>query len=277
MPAHRDDLRRATLLESGLAVDLAVLLAAASVPILGPVRSGAMLEPVAGHGRVPLLGRSDRLLRAIDGIVSDVHTPASPASRRVLATVMFTDIVGSTERAARLGDRRWRELLAAHDDAVRRCVRAHGGSVVKSLGDGHLAVFDAPARALRCSCALAAAAESLGIRLRTGVHTGELESLGHDVAGIAVHIGARVMAMAQPGEVLATSTVRDLVVGSGIGFAHRGEHALVGVPGVWTLLAMARDGSPRPDRPRRRRRGALAVARVAARARASVRARARFA
>jgi class 3 adenylate cyclase len=246
MRPHPYDLRRAALFESALAVDL------------------------AGHGRVPLLGRSDRLLRAIDGIVSDVHPPASPVTRRVLATVMFTDIVGSTECAARLGDQRWRELLAAQDHAVRSRVRAHGGSVVKSLGDGHLAVFDGPARALRCGCALAAAAEPLGVRLRMGVHTGEVESLGHDIAGIAVHIAARVMAMAHPGEVLATSTVRDLVVGSGIGFAHRGEHALAGVPGVWTLLAMARNGSAIPDRPRRRRRGARAVARVAARARASV-------
>jgi len=157
---------------------------------------------------------------------------------RVLATVLFTDIVSSTERAAELGDHRWHELLEAHDLSVRRQVEAHGGRVVKSLGDGYLATFNGPARAIRCGREITEDAASLGLQLTVAVHTGECERFGDDVAGIAVHIGARVLEKARPGEILVSSSVRDLVVGSGIQFTNRGTHELKGVPGRWTLLAV---------------------------------------
>ena len=157
---------------------------------------------------------------------------------RVLATVLFTDIVSSTERAAELGDHRWHELLEAHDLSVRRHVEAHGGRVVKNLGDGYLATFTGPARAIRCGREVAEDAASLGLQLTVAVHTGECELFGDDVAGIAVHIGARVLEKARPGEILVSSSVRDLVVGSGIQFTNRGTHELKGVPGRWTLLAV---------------------------------------
>jgi class 3 adenylate cyclase len=170
---------------------------------------------------------------------------------RVLATVLFTDIVSSTDRAAELGDQRWRELLEAHDLAVRRQVEAHGGRVVKSLGDGYLATFNGPARAIRCGCELAEDAKSLGLQLRVAAHTGECELVGDDVAGIAVHITARVLEKARPDEMLVSSSVRDLVVGSRIKFTERGTHDLKGVPGRWTLLAVqpaerARSQTPAP-------------------------------
>lgn len=160
---------------------------------------------------------------------------------RILATVLFTDIVESTRRASQLGDRRWRDLLEAHDINVRRQVAARSGHVLKNLGDGYLATFARPAFALRCGSALIEDAASLGLQIRVGVHTGECELIGTDVAGIAVHIAARVLAKARPGEVLATAVLRDLVTGSGIAFNDRGSHVLSGVPGVWTLLA-AEDG-----------------------------------
>jgi class 3 adenylate cyclase/pimeloyl-ACP methyl ester carboxylesterase len=157
---------------------------------------------------------------------------------RVLATVLFTDIVDSTARAAELGDRRWREVLDAHDAVVRQELERAGGREVKTTGDGFLAVFDGPARAVTCAQAIARSVRAFGIEIRAGVHTGETEVRGDDVAGMAVHIGARVMAFAGAGEVLVTSTVRDLVVGSGIQFEDRGRHALKGVPGEWQLLAV---------------------------------------
>jgi class 3 adenylate cyclase len=150
---------------------------------------------------------------------------------------MFTDIVGSTEHAARLGDRAWRELLARHDELSRAQLDRHRGRPVKSLGDGFLATFDGPARAIRCALALRDAVHELGVELRAGLHTGECEAIGDDVGGIAVHIGARVGALAAPAEVLVSGTVRDLVVGSGIAFDDRGEHELKGVPGTWRLWA----------------------------------------
>jgi class 3 adenylate cyclase len=163
--------------------------------------------------------------------------PARP-SDRVLATVLFTDIVGSTEHAARLGDRRWRDLLGTHDALVRAEVLRFRGGLVKTTGDGGLATFDGPGRAIRCSCAIRDSARTLGIDLRAGLHTGEIELIGDDVAGIAVHIGARVLAQAGGGEVLVSSTVKDLVAGSGINFIERGEHELKGVPGAWRLFAV---------------------------------------
>jgi class 3 adenylate cyclase len=187
------------------------------------------MDHIAFADPKPLIAEIERLLTG---------TQQRRELDRVLATVLFTDIVSSTDRAAELGDHRWRELLEAHDVSVRRQVEAHGGRVVKSLGDGYLATFNGPARAIRCGCELAEDAQSLGLRVRVAAHTGECELLGDDVAGIAVHIGARVLEKARPGEMLVSSAVRDLVVGSGIQFTDRGTHDLKGVPGHWTLLAV---------------------------------------
>jgi class 3 adenylate cyclase/alpha-beta hydrolase superfamily lysophospholipase len=159
-----------------------------------------------------------------------------PEIERVLKTVLFTDIVASTEQASQLGDRRWRELLDKHDRAIRLDLERYRGEEVNTTGDGFLACFDGPARAIRCAQAMIGAARPLGIEIRVGLHTGECELRGSDLAGIAVHVGARVAALADAGEVLVTSTVRDLVAGSGIEFEERGRHSLKGVPGTWTLL-----------------------------------------
>jgi class 3 adenylate cyclase/esterase/lipase len=158
---------------------------------------------------------------------------------RVLATVMFTDIVDSTKQAAEMGDRSWRDLLERHDDLVRRHLGRYQGREVKTTGDGFLATFDGPARAIRCASDISEAVKALGIEIRAGLHTGECEVRGNDVAGMAVHIGARVGAAAEAGEVLVSSTVKDLVVGSGIEFAERGTQELKGVPGEWRLFAVA--------------------------------------
>jgi class 3 adenylate cyclase len=162
----------------------------------------------------------------------------TPEPDRVLTTVAFTDIVGSTELAARLGDRRWRDLLEVHDSVARREVAAGRGSVIKSTGDGLVATFDGPARAVRSVVAIERQVEPLGMRVRGGVHTGEVELREDDIGGIAVHAAARVAALAGPSEVLVSSTVRDLVVGSGLEFEDRGLHALKGVPGEWRLFAV---------------------------------------
>jgi class 3 adenylate cyclase len=159
---------------------------------------------------------------------------------RVLATVMFTDIVGSTEHASKLGDGRWRALLNEHNSVVRSELDRWRGVEVRTIGDGFLARFDGPARAVRCAAEIVDAVHALGLQIRTGLHTGECELVGDDVAGIAVHIGARVMESAGPDEVLASSTVKDLVVGSGLRFIDRGEHALKGVPDRWHLYALER-------------------------------------
>jgi class 3 adenylate cyclase len=156
---------------------------------------------------------------------------------RVLATVLFTDIVGSTKQAAELGDSRWRQLLDRHNDLVRRHLARHQGREVKTIGDGFLATFDGPARGVRCATEIAAEVRRLGIEIRAGLHTGECELVGDDVAGMAVNIGARVSSLAGPGEVLVSGTVKDLVFGSELEFADRGEHELKGVPGAWRLYA----------------------------------------
>lgn len=157
----------------------------------------------------------------------------------MLATVLFTDIVGSTERAAAAGDRGWRALLERHDDLVRRQLERFRGREVKQTGDGFLASFDGPARAVSCASAITEQVRELGIEVRAGVHTGECEQRNRDLAGMAVHIGARVGARAGPGEVLVSSTVKDLVVGSGLEFEDRGATELKGVPGEWRLYALA--------------------------------------
>jgi class 3 adenylate cyclase len=174
--------------------------------------------------------------------VEEFLTGRRPAGAidRVLATVLFTDIVGSTEHASRLGDGRWRALLDEHHAAVRAELERWRGTEIKTIGDGFLATFDGPARGVRCAAGILDSVGSLGLSVRAGLHTGECERVGSDVAGIAVHIGARVMAQAEAGEVLASSTVKDLVVGSGLRFADRGLHTLKGVPDEWRIYALER-------------------------------------
>jgi class 3 adenylate cyclase len=156
---------------------------------------------------------------------------------RILTTVLFTDIVGSTERAASLGDQRWRALLDSHDRTVREQLKRFRGREINTTGDGFFASFDGPARAIRCGQAIAEATARLGVELRIGLHSGECEVRGDDLGGLAVHVAARVGALATSGEVLVSGTVKDLVVGSGIEFADRGDHDLKGVPGAWKLFA----------------------------------------
>jgi len=163
---------------------------------------------------------------------------SAPEPERILATVLFTDIVDSTRTAASLGDQRWRDVLERHQLVVRDALGQFHGREVKSTGDGFLATFDGPARAIRCARAILDSSEPLGVRVRAGLHTGECEVMGDDIGGIAVHISARVSAHAGPGEVLVSRTVKDLVAGSGIEFTDRGEHELKGVPDTWQLLAV---------------------------------------
>jgi class 3 adenylate cyclase/pimeloyl-ACP methyl ester carboxylesterase len=199
--------------------------------------AGARYVELGGEDYVFFVGDSGPMLDAIEEFLTG-QLPAHHTDR-VLATVLFTDIVGSTEQAARLGDRRWRDLLATHDALVRAEVLRFRGRLVKSTGDGALATFDGPGRAIRCACAVRDSVRSLGIDVHSGLHTGEVEVLADDIAGVAVHLGARVSAAAGAGEVLVSSTVRDLVAGSGIEFEDRGEHELKGVPGSWRLYAVA--------------------------------------
>jgi len=170
-------------------------------------------------------------------VVDTLDLQAAPPARRLLATVLFTDIVGSTERAQAAGDRRWRELLDAHDEAARRLVGQEGGRRIKSTGDGVLAVFDGPGRAIGCAVALRKELAGIGLEIRAGIHTGELDLRDDDVGGIAVHIAARILAAAGPGEILVSRTVRDLVTGSGIDLEDRGTHALKGLSDPWQLFA----------------------------------------
>jgi class 3 adenylate cyclase len=169
---------------------------------------------------------------------------ARPEPERTLATVVFTDIVDSTKTASELGDSRWREVLERHQRSVTAALGRFGGREVKSTGDGHLATFDGPARAIHCAREILDSSEQLGIRLRAGMHTGECEVMGDDIGGIAVHIAARVSAAAGPGEVLVSRTVKDLVAGSGIAFADRGIHTLKGVPDEWQLYATGAAETP---------------------------------
>jgi class 3 adenylate cyclase len=189
-----------------------------------------------GTDTSPFLGDAEDLLSEIEEFLTGIR-PVHEIDR-VLATVLFTDIVGSTELAARIGDRRWRNLLDSHDAIGRNEVDRFRGRVVRSTGDGMLATFDGPARAIQCARALRDALKSLGIDIRAGLHTGELELREGDIGGIAVHIGARIAALASSGEVLVSRTVKDLVVGSGIQFVDRGVHALKGVPDEWQIYAV---------------------------------------
>jgi class 3 adenylate cyclase len=197
---------------------------------------GAKLGELPGDETLMYLGDTDAVVDEVEEFLTGSrHVPEAD---RVLATVLFTDIVASTERAAELGDRRWRDLLDAHDDVVRRQLDRFRGREVNTVGDGFLATFDGPGRAILCACAIRDAVRAVGLDVRAGLHTGEIELRGNDVAGVAVHIGARVAALAGPGEVLVSGAVPPLVAGSGIEFADRGEHELKGLPATWHLYSV---------------------------------------
>ena len=191
-----------------------------------------------GHDAIPWVEEPDSFVSSIERFIASVQHEEAELDR-VLATVLFTDIVGSTERACRLGDARWAVLLERHHQTLRALLGRYRGTEVKTTGDGFLATFDGPARAAKCAQAICEAVRPLGLEVRAGCHTGEIELLGADVGGVAVHIGARVAALAGPSEVLVTSTVKDLVAGSGLAFDDRGEHRLKGVPDAWHLYALA--------------------------------------
>jgi class 3 adenylate cyclase len=234
--------------------DIRDVLPAIRVPTLVLHRVGDRIIPVQ-HGRylgehIPgahyvELARADHLWwNEGDDILDEIESflgggSAAPDVDRALATVMFTDIVDSTTRAAELGDRRWRDLVEAHDRLIRARLERYRGREVKTLGDGFLATFDGPGRAIRCAVDVRDAVRTLGLELRAGLHTGECEITGQDITGIAVNIGARVGARTNPGEVLVSQTVKDLVAGSGLDFDERGEHELKGVPGSWRLYSVA--------------------------------------
>ena len=196
---------------------------------------GAKYVEFPGDDHLPWVGDVDALYGEIQAFLTGVRS--APEHDPVLATVLFTDVVDATKRASEIGDRAWKELLNQHNFFVRQQLQRHRGREIDTAGDGFLATFDGPARAVRCGRAIADAVKTLGIRVRAGVHTGECEVMGEKLGGIAVHIGARVAAVAAPDEVLVSSTVKDLVAGSGLRFEGRGVHVLKGVPGEWTLLA----------------------------------------
>jgi class 3 adenylate cyclase len=196
---------------------------------------GARYVELPGHDHFPWAGDTDAVLGEIEQFLTGARSTREPD--RVLATVMFTDIVGSTEQASQLGDSRWRALLEAHQRALRSQLSRFRGREVRTLGDGSLATFDGPARAILCGLAMTVAARGLGLEVRFGLHCGEVELIDEDVAGIAVHIAARIGDLAQTGEVLVSRTVKDLVAGSGIRFDDRGAHQLRGVPDEWRLFA----------------------------------------
>jgi class 3 adenylate cyclase len=245
------------LMDMNRQIDIRCVLPTISVPTLVLHARGDRVAPVE-HGRyyarripgaryVELAGedhwwwtgeQSDTIAEEIEEFLTGERR--GPDVERVLKTILFTDIVGSTEIAAELGDRRWHKLLDRHDAAVRHVLRQFRGQEIKTTGDGFLVAFDGPARAIRAALAIARDASDLGVEVRSGLHTGEVEVRGDDLAGIAVHTGARVAALAGAGEVLVTSTVRDLVAGSGIQFADRGRRVLKGVPGEWHILAADR-------------------------------------
>jgi class 3 adenylate cyclase len=198
---------------------------------------GAEYIELPGEDHFPFVGDQDALVAAIERFLTgQTH---EPPPERVLATVLFTDLVSSTERLTTLGDRRWREVLDAHDTACERELERFGGRRIKSTGDGLLAVFDGPARAIRCAGAILQALDGLGLHARAGLHTGECDRRGDDISGIAVNIAARITTLADPGEVLVSRTVNDLIAGSQIALVDRGEHELRGVPGSWRLFGLA--------------------------------------
>ena len=241
-----------TLMEANLELDIRDILPAIRVPALLvhrrhdmlPIEGArymaermpdARLVELDGEDHWPWLVDPDEVCDHVEEFLTGARQ--APEPDRVLATVMFTDIVGSTERAAELGDRRWRGLLETHEEIVRRELERYDGREVKTMGDGFLATFDGPARAIRCANSIAGETHRLGIEVRAGLHTGECELRNGDVGGMAVNIGARVAASAGAGEVLVSSTVKDLVVGADISFTDRGTHELKGVSGEWRLYA----------------------------------------
>jgi len=198
---------------------------------------GAKYVELDGIDHLPWVGNPEAIFDEIEEFLTGVRTGPDPD--RVLATVMFTDIVESTARAVELGDRAWRDVLVRHHTLVRDELSRFRGREIDTAGDGFFATFDGPARAIRCACAISTSVRSLGIDVRAGLHTGECEVIGEKVGGIAVHIGARVAGLAEAGEVLVSNTVKDLVAGSGIGFQSRGVHMLKGIPGEWNLFAVS--------------------------------------
>jgi pimeloyl-ACP methyl ester carboxylesterase len=243
-----------TLLRMNTQIDIRHVLPAISVPTLIMHRTGdrdikveegryiaghipgARFVELPGDDHWPWVGDADAVLEEIEEFLTGIRPAPDPD--RVLATVLFTDVVGSTKRAAELGDRRWRDVLEEHHRAVRRGLHRFRGREIDTAGDGFLATFDGPARAIRCACEIRDAVRALGLEIRAGLHAGECEFRGDAVSGIAVHTGARVSALAAPGEVLVSGTVKDLVAGSGIEFEDRGVHELTGVPGDWRLYAV---------------------------------------
>jgi pimeloyl-ACP methyl ester carboxylesterase len=249
---------RATL-ESNLRIDVRPILPTITAPTLVihahddamPVQCGRFLADhipgarfleVDGVDHAPWFTEPDRILTEIEEFLTGSHAAPSQ-SHRALRTVLFTDMVASTARAAATGDERWRAVLLRFGEITAELTDRFGGTVVKSTGDGHLATFDGPTQAIRCAEALRVDAETLGIEVRASVHTGECELLDNDIGGIAVHIAARILGQAGAGDILVSRTVRDLVVGSGTGFEDRGSVELRGVPGSWQLLAVARHGA----------------------------------
>jgi class 3 adenylate cyclase len=197
---------------------------------------GARYVELPGEDYLFFVGDTGPLLDAVEEFVTG-RLPRHGVDR-VLATLLFTDVVSSTEQVAGMGDRRWSELLATHDGVTRAELERFRGREIQTTGDGFLATFDGPGRAVRCACAIRDAVRAIGIHVRVGVHTGEIELHGDDIGGIAVHIAQRVQAFAQPDEVLVSRTVTDLVGGSGIEFQDRGDHELKGVPGSWQLFGV---------------------------------------
>jgi class 3 adenylate cyclase len=188
-----------------------------------------------GSDSLSFVGDAEAVAAEVEEFLTGSRTPPMPD--RVLATILFTDIAKSTERAAEVGDRRWRELLERHDALVREQLGRYRGREVKMTGDGLLGTFDGPARAVMCGAAIGRGVRALDLQVRAAVHTGEVEVRGHDIGGIGVHIASRVMGLARPDEVLVSSTVKDLVAGAEIRFEDRGTHSLRGVPGKWQLFS----------------------------------------
>jgi class 3 adenylate cyclase len=204
---------------------------------------GAKRVELPGDDHIPWVGDADAILEEVQEFVTGTRSPRTPD--RVLTTVMFTDIVGSTRRARTLGDRNWTHLLAGHNQMIRRELTRYGGREVKTTGDGFLITFDGPARGIRCACAIQRAGRESGLLIRIGLHTGECEVIGEDIGGLGVHIASRVAAKSDGSDVLVTSTLKDLVAGSGIRFQDRGRHSLKGVGETWRLFEVSGGGGPR--------------------------------
>jgi pimeloyl-ACP methyl ester carboxylesterase/class 3 adenylate cyclase len=201
--------------------------------------AGARYVEFSGDDHFPFVGDMDAIVREIRDFLGVVKEEKRDDADRVLATVLFTDIVSSTERAAELGDRRWKDLLNSHDRMAREAIERFKGREIKTTGDGFLATFDGPGKAINAATTIRDGAKRLGIQVREGLHVGEVELRGEDIGGLAVHVAARVMSSAAPGEILASSTVKDLVIGAGIEFEELGARELKGIPGTWSLFAVA--------------------------------------